>query len=201
MSGFSYFAIGFPTVAPLPIELISFQANCSDDNTAIITWSTASEHNSSYFQVEKSRDGINWIVLSEVGSAGNSTSLINYELFDTEKIIDVVYYRLTQFDFDGASETFNIASIDCGSALSESLKVYPNPSVTDFYIDFNNTTNEKNLTITITDLTDNLIYTELENCEKGSNNFHIKALNASPGIYFIEVTVGDTVSRVKHCIR
>jgi hypothetical protein len=201
MSGFSYFAIGFPTAAPLPIELISFQANCADDNTAIITWSTASEHNSSYFQVEKSRDGINWIVLSEVGSAGNSTSLINYELFDTEKIIDVVYYRLTQFDFDGASETFNIASIDCGAALSESLKVYPNPSVSDFYIDFNNTTNEKNLTITITDLTGNLVYTELENCEKGSNNFHIKALNASPGIYFIEVTIGDAVSRVKHCIR
>jgi hypothetical protein len=99
MSGFSYFAIGYPTFSQLPIELISFQANCSDDNTAIITWSTASEHNSSYFQVKKSRDGINWSLLSEVGAAGNSTSIINYELFDTENINGVVYYFLKKYDF------------------------------------------------------------------------------------------------------
>jgi hypothetical protein len=201
MSGYSYFAIGFPTSAPLPIELISFQANCTDDNTVIISWSTASEHNSNYFQVEKSRDGINWSIFSQVASAGNSTSVLNYELFDTENINGVVYYRLTQFDIDGAFEVFNVALAICGSDdLVHVLNVYPNPSIGDFYIDFNNASTEKNLLITITDLTGNLVYTELENCKKGSNIFHIKALNASPGIYIIEVTVGDSVSRIKHSL-
>jgi hypothetical protein len=202
MSGFSYFAIAYPTAAPLPVELISFQANCIDNKGVALTWSTASEHNSANFTVEKSRDGINWFVLSEVEGAGNSTSILNYEIVDADNANGTIYYRLTQFDFDGASETFNIASVNCGSSeLLESLKVYPNPSSDEFYIDFNNSTKEDQLVLTLVDSQGNVIYTETKNCEHGSNTFHLKNLNVSPGIYIIEVRIGETISRVKHSIR
>jgi hypothetical protein len=202
MSGFSYFAIAYPTAAPLPVELISFQANCIDSKGVAVTWSTASEHNSANFTVEKSRDGMNWFVLSEVEGAGNSTSLLNYEIVDADNTNGTIYYRLTQFDFDGASETFNIASVNCGSDdLSQGLKVYPNPSSDEFYIEYNNTTSEEQLVMTISDLNGNTIYLENKNCEKGSNTFQLKNLTVSPGIYFIEVRIGETISRVKHSIR
>jgi hypothetical protein len=202
MSGFSYFAIAYPTAAPLPVELISFQANCIDNEGVAVTWSTASEHNSANFTVEKSRDGMNWFVLSEVEGAGNSTSILNYEIVDTEKANGVLYYRLTQVDFDGASETFNIASANCGfDDLSQGLKVYPNPSSDEFYIEYNNTTSAEQLVMTLSDLNGNTIYLENKNCEKGSNTFQLKNLTVAPGIYFIEVRIGETISRLKHSIR
>jgi hypothetical protein len=202
MSGFSYFAIAYPTAAPLPVELISFQANCIDSKGVAVTWSTASEHNSANFTVEKSRDGINWFVLSEVEGAGNSTSILNYEIVDADNANGTMYYRLTQFDFDGASETFNIASVNCGSDnTSQGLKVYPNPSSDEFYIEYNNTTSEEQLELIISDLNGNTIYLENKNCEKGSNTFQLKNLTVAPGIYFIEVRIGGTISRVKHSIR
>jgi hypothetical protein len=202
MSGFSYFAIGFPTIAPLPIELISFQANCTNDNTALISWSTASEHNSSYFEIDKSRDGVNWIVLSDISGAGNSTSIINYQLLDTEKVNEVNYYRLTQFDLDGASETFNIASVNCGiDELSEALKVYPNPSSEAFYVEYTHESTENQLEIKVIDLKGEIIYLEKAHCEKGKNTYHILPLQVSPGIYFLEVKAGETISRIKHSLR
>jgi hypothetical protein len=202
MSGFSYFAIAYPTAAPLPVELISFQANCIDNKAVSVTWSTASEHNSANFTVEKSRDGMNWFVLSEVEGAGNSTSILNYEIVDADNANGTMYYRLTQFDFDGASETFNIASVNCGSDnTSQGLKVYPNPSIDEFYIEYNNTTSEEQLELIISDLNGNTIYLENKNCEKGSNTFQLKNLTVAPGIYFIEVRIGETISRVKHSIR
>jgi hypothetical protein len=202
MSGFSYFAIAYPTAAPLPVELISFQANCIDNKGVALTWSTASEHNSANFTVEKSRDGINWSVLSTLAGAGNSTSILNYEIVDADNANGTIYYRLTQFDFDGASETFNIASVNCGSDNpSQGLKVYPNPSSDEFYIEYNNTTSEEQLELMLSDLNGNTIYLENKNCEKGSNTFQLKNLTVAPGIYFIEVRIGETISRVKHSIR
>ena len=202
MSGFSYFAIAYPTAAPLPVELISFQANCIDNKGVALTWSTASEHNSANFTVEKSRDGINWSVLSTLAGAGNSTSILNYEIVDADNANGTIYYRLTQFDFDGASETFNIASVNCGSDNpSQGLKVYPNPSSDEFYIEYNNTTSEEQLELMLSDLNGNTIYLENKNCEKGSNTFQLKNLTVAPGIYFIQVRIGETISRVKHSIR
>ncbi|TXI85732.1 MAG: T9SS type A sorting domain-containing protein, partial [Crocinitomicaceae bacterium] len=202
MAGFSYFAIAYPTAAPLPVELISFQANCMENQTVSITWSTASEHNSSYFKIEKSRDGMNWTVLSQVEGAGNSTTLLNYEIIDSEKTTGVAYYRLTQVDFDGASETFNIASVNCGgSDISESLKVYPNPSEGEFYLELDNTSTNNEVVLSMLDLEGKVIYSETRSIEKGNNTYQLNDLNVSPGIYFIEVKIGETISRIKHSIR
>jgi hypothetical protein len=202
MSGFSYFAIAYPTEAPLPIELISFQANCIESTGVSVTWSTASEQNSSYFKVEKSRDGMNWFVLAEVDGAGNSTSILNYEIIDSEISNDVTYYRLKQFDFDGESETFNIASVDCMSEdIFHLLNVYPNPSINEFVIAYNNPTNEEKLVLKMYDLKGDIIYLENKNCIKGSNIFYLNNIDVSPGIYLIEVEMGELISRVKLSIR
>jgi hypothetical protein len=133
MSGFSYFAIGYTNNAPLPVTLISFQANCIEDYTSINRWSTASESNSSYFQLEKSRDGINWQLLSVIEAAGNSTTKIDYEFFDLEKFRGVFYYRLKQFDFNGCEITYGPISVSCRDA-ENSMNVFPNPSNGDFTI-------------------------------------------------------------------
>lgn len=95
----------------LPIELINF-TGVFENNYNLIQWSSASEHNNAYYILEKSIDGTNWDILNTQSGAGNSVDQLDYTFRDTQYNNGINYYRLSQVDFDGQSETFNIISID-----------------------------------------------------------------------------------------
>ena len=187
----------------LPVELVSFSANCAGEGKVNVTWATASEHNSANFTVEKSRDGINWSVLATVEAAGNATQLINYSVDDNNAAAGANYYRLTQTDIDGASETFNIASANCGDkSTTTTIKVYPNPSDGDFYLDFTSEEIIGSSVITIADARGMEVYKMNVTVEKGNNVFHIENMEVAPGMYYIKVSNGTTTSSiVKHSLR
>ena len=203
ITSFSPFTIK-STNSSLPVELISFQANCAGNNEVDVTWSTASEHNTSHFVVEKSRDGVNWITLNTLGAAGNSTTVMEYALTDNNEVSGTTYYRLTQFDNDGASETFNIASVNCGAqqTITSNLITYPNPSNGSFYLDFYTQDLTGPSSISLFDSRGVIIYRQDVLVEKGSNVFHIEDLESAPGMYYIQVSNGTTTSYiVKHSLR
>ena len=112
----------------LPVELTQFSASCSE-NTTNINWQTATEHNSAYFEVLKSRDGENWNSLATVDAAGNSFEAINYSIKDD---IDAttVYYKLNQVDKDGKSQEYGPISANCNE--NTSLFITPNPTNGEF---------------------------------------------------------------------
>ena len=98
--------------SPLPIELISFTGDLMDNNSVLLKWTTETETNNNYFLVEKSLDGINWSHVSKVQGAGNSLYRINYSTIDNSPIIGVNYYKLTQVDYNGQRESFNIIAVE-----------------------------------------------------------------------------------------
>jgi hypothetical protein len=95
----------------LPIELISFEGT-NIDSYNLLTWSSATEHNNDYYLVERSTDGFNWSVVNNQNGAGNSTSKIDYSFRDFTYEAAINYYRLTQVDIDGQSETFKTISLN-----------------------------------------------------------------------------------------
>lgn len=110
---------------PLPIELTTFKA-VNSDNDVTIYWQTASEKNNDYFTVERSLNGIEYQTIATVYGAGNSSSVIDYSYTDANPLNGITYYRLTQTDYDGQSETFDAVSV---SMLSEDMiSVGPNPA-------------------------------------------------------------------------
>jgi hypothetical protein len=189
------------SITSLPIELISFQANCTSEKAIAISWSTASEHNASHYIVEKSRNGEIWTELSVVSAAGNSTSVIEYETMDFSAAEGINYYRLTQFDNDGEKETFNIATTNCDDKITNHLKTYPNPSENGFYIDFYSLETPKEGKITITDSRGTELYSQDVAIEKGNNIFHIADLNAAPGMYYVKVSNGTKTYTIKQSLR
>ena len=94
------------TNGALPIELLYFDGKKINESN-LIYWATASEHNTTYFVVEKSEDGFEWKEIGSLAAAGNSTQELHYDLTDNKVKPIYNYYRLTQYDVDGSFETFN----------------------------------------------------------------------------------------------
>jgi hypothetical protein len=102
---------GTPCVV-LPIELVEFGGlNYNDYND--IFWVTATELNNNYFTLERSTDGFTWSVIKTQEGSGTSSTPHFYEYKDygfTKGKIN--YYRLSQTDFNGQKEYFNIIAVE-----------------------------------------------------------------------------------------
>lgn len=97
-------------VTPLPVELLYFEGvGYTTFNN--LKWSTASEHNSDYFLIERSDDGQKWESVGIKSASGNSNQTINYFFNDSYLNDGFVYYQLKQYDFDGKSKTYGPISI------------------------------------------------------------------------------------------
>jgi hypothetical protein len=207
ITSFSPFTIssrhGLGYISPLPVELIDFKATCLEDKTVRIDWNTASENNSNYYDVMKSTNGTSWKVLENVPAAGNSNSLLNYQVFDRELSFGNVYYKLKQVDIDGKFKMYDVININCDESITQdNLNAYPNPSSSEFNIDFNSVNVEGEGQIVFTDSKGLVIYSRKVQVGKGSNFFTIDELKASPGLYYISLTSNKFTSNiVKHIIR
>lgn len=89
----------------LPIELKYFKG-VKDGHQNLLYWVTDSERNNSHFLVERSIDGENWEFINTVKGVGTSTTENQYHLYDEKPINAINYYRLTQYDFNGAYKTY-----------------------------------------------------------------------------------------------
>lgn len=107
----------------LPVKFTLFNLNC-DGNKVIITWKTAQEQNSSYYNIEKSMDGIGWIVIGTVPAAGYSNTERSYLLADNYPA-EKSYYRIAQYDNDRRVTYSNTLKSSC--SMKEFFTVWPNP--------------------------------------------------------------------------
>ena len=82
------------------------------DNVVLLTWSTASEQNNDYFYIERSLDGFSWTRIVEKNGSGNSSYQIDYSAVDNQPFLGINYYRLTQVDYDGQRESFDIIAVN-----------------------------------------------------------------------------------------
>jgi hypothetical protein len=119
-----------PTVTPLPVKLVSFNAGIEDKNVTI-WWSTSNEINLKEFIVEKSNDALNFKVIGTV-TASSSTSSNNYSFIDKNPTIEKVYYRLKMIDKDGSFKYSSIITVN--NKLFNAISIYPNPAINEIVV-------------------------------------------------------------------
>lgn len=112
--------------SPLPVKLLTF-TGVSQGTVNVITWKTATEINNDKFVIEKSMDGENFIEAGTVQGSGNSNEIKLYQFIDNDPYIGLTFYKLTQKDFNGVSETFQPIKVKSDAGPAKVL-VYPNPS-------------------------------------------------------------------------
>lgn len=109
----------------LPVELLFFEAIVTETSNRLI-WATGSETNNAGFEIQKSMDGVSWVVIGFVEGTGTSSSQQSYEWIDKNPTMGLSYYRLRQIDFDGREELHE-AIISIREEIQEVFRVYPNP--------------------------------------------------------------------------
>lgn len=108
----------------LPIELVRFEATASGSVTSL-KWSTASESNNDYFDLERSANGLNFTSIGRVDGAGTSTASHDYAFIDYRPKSGKNYYRLRQVDHDGQFSFSPIVSV----TIDKTGQVYLSPTV------------------------------------------------------------------------
>ena len=165
---------------PLPVALAEFKVS-EKDCEAQIEWTTVSEQDSKEFVVEKSSDMKQWDEVCTVDAHGHSITPITYSCVDISLEEEMLYYRLTQYDLDGGSLTYDFKSIafDCNNVKPI---VYPNPSNGIVYVD-----SPMEGTIVIQDMQGKHVLEHGLNA--GKNKLNLEAVSA--GVYFVSLKLAD----------
>ncbi|WP_324677286.1 T9SS type A sorting domain-containing protein [Hymenobacter sp. GOD-10R] len=171
---------------PLPVTLTSFSAT-QKATRVHLRWTTATEKDNSYFDVQRSTDGHNFETIERVPGQQQSTQATVYSSFDPNipAITGSIYYRLCQVDDDNTKTYSSVVTIQ---HVTGEISIYPNPTCSQLIIEV--PTNEK-VAYSITGAMGQIVLSgEL------SNSGILNVQDVPDGIYYIKLnTDGSSVTR------
>ena len=166
----------------LPVELVTFSA-VKEDSKSLIKWSTASELNNDYFEIQRSSNGANYLTIGQVNGFGTTTTPQDYSFLDPTPFPGNNYYRLKQVDFDGAFEYSNVEVLNFDQDQTMALVVFPNPA-----------SDQLNIQLPVVDSKNNcsfeLLNTMGQTVKKvyydgGTSRYVLDVSEVGPGAYFL----------------
>jgi hypothetical protein len=195
ITSFSPFALGTTSpVNPLPVEWLSFACSKTSTGTVKLTWITASESNSDYFSIEKSKDGLSFQSIGKTKASGTTNNTNRYIYEDSSINSGRAYYRLKQVDLDGKFGYSEVCYVN--SPVEEyTLKIYPNPGSNTVYIDLGG---EEALSFSVLN---NLGQKLSVPSYDGDAKKVLDTSNLTAGFYIIEVTIDRKVFKEKIMIQ
>lgn len=173
-----------PFPAALPVEFVDFQARINQDYSTNLEWTTATEINNDFFEVMRSRDGINFETIHFEDSKGEFNGLNTYLYKDDNPGSGTVYYCIKQVDFNGDNTLSAVKSVYINSFEASTFKVFPTLVQNSFQVELS-TSSPQRIQILVSDANGRPVYESiLENIE-GSKSLELNASDWSTGIYFV----------------
>lgn len=171
---------------PLPVQFISFKAFVQNNESVLLNWKVALEHNNDHYLLEKSNDGKLFKALGTVKAQtdGNSFQNLNYYFTDPTPVKGKNYYRLTQVDKDGKVTRLGTQVVTT-NFKSKDWRIYPNPAKTDFIITLLEMDKEMK-EVRIVDVSGRLVFSKKLRVANGKINVRLDTPPV-PGIYTITV--------------
>jgi PKD repeat protein len=177
-----------PQSIPLPVDYLSFTGSCLQDNITV-KWVTASERFNDYFLLERSYDGINYSEIARINGSGTTSSISEYSYEDRDILSGRnVYYRLSQFDFNGDPGDPKLIVVDCRQQVLPYgvAGIYPNPFSSEINIILNHSAPTRKV-VTIYDVIGKLVYSEVYVLDAGMHQLTVNLEHLAPGMYQIRI--------------
>ena len=181
------------------IELLSFEGEVTEAGN-LISWTTATETNSSHFTVQRSIDGNNFRSIKETTAKGNNT-IQDYKFLDSEATEGVYFYRLLETDKDGATNIVSsVIRLENKTTHFEVISVGPVPVSDYLNIDYVSNQTEE-IQYEIYDITGQLLTSEMIQANEGENEIKINLSNYPAGTYFLKLNNAERQLNVSKFIR
>ena len=168
-------------VATLPVQLLSYTATLQKSGSVALAWSTANEVNNNYFIIQK----ISYAPIAKVWGERTTANVHNYTAQDTFPSAGTNYYRLIQFDKDGAARIYGVKTVNINNN-GAALTVYPNPVTGNVVTIRLGTPTLVKQNVRLFNLVGKLIYAGT--ITPSANMLNIKlAAKPAPGVYMLSI--------------
>ena len=117
----------------LPVNLKTFKAASVSSSKVKIFWTTEYEKNNAFFNIERSADGTNFLVVGKVAGVNHNAVLTDYIFYDKNPLTGLSFYRLKQVDIDSNFNYSPIARVKNTAAENTTVDVFPNPATGGFF--------------------------------------------------------------------
>jgi len=183
-------------------KLVATVSACSVN----VSWSTVEEQSVSYYLIEQSSDGRNYLTVGKVNSNNNALGS-RYSYTQQDVKAGTYYYRLKIADKNGSfhySKTVT-ANSQCVMEVRKELTAYPNPVTGNelLMIDFLLPNGHDKVQVIITDMPGKPVSTiQMNNLNPGRNNHAaIPMRNLPAGTYFLRLANAGWVSKTIKIIK
>jgi len=178
----------------LPIELVDFNVILVN-NDAALNWTTATEINSSHFEVER-RSNLeeHFTTIDRMEAAGSSFGELDYQHLDKLPSAGTdFYYRLRLVDKDGSFTYSPIRIISKDSDFEINLKIFPNPTTDFANINYQINIDKADFKIEIFDQMGRQVGINLtrDNLTKGVYSEQIDLNSLPNGVYILKTQIGQ----------
>jgi hypothetical protein len=177
-----------PGNVPLPATVTNF-SGMKLETSDKLSWTTSSEQNNAYFNLQHSTDGTNFTTIAKVNSKapnGNSAATLNYTSINPEPKLGHNYYRLQQVDLDNKTSVHaQIVDLIWG-ANGNTVSIYPNPTTDILNIDLYAQT-AQNTTVKLLDMSGRVIKQIQAKSAAGMNYIKLKMSELANGVYTVQV--------------
>jgi hypothetical protein len=161
---------------PLPIKLTSFNG-IGEKCTALLTWKAFTDVNFDHFNVQYSKDGIEYLTIGAVKQQGNTDGESSYS-FSNNQERNRGYYRLMIVDKNGTFNYSQVVPVLTECELND-ITIVPNPASTYFDVTGINAGDE----VRITNTMGQAVQTKLSTGSSTRIDMNVCA----PGIYSVAV--------------
>ena len=190
-AGTKYTYLAFGGGSLLPVELTKFTANSIQNNKVGIDWTTATEINSSHFEIQRSTDGKNYETIGIIPANGQSVDKIDYSYIDYQPPKGTNFYRLRMVDLDDSFEYSNTIVVQLDTSIS-SMILSPNPSNDEININFN-ADEEGYFNLELFSSQGDKVYSASVIVMEGTNNIRLPLYEYDRGNYFLRISNSGTI--------
>ncbi len=194
---FKSLTFDLPVSTPLPLTLVAFNAQLTNEKEVNLSWTTTMEQNTSHFTLQRSMDGNEFDDDAVIFTDGNSDIRKDYHYTDhlTQTGASLVYYRLKLVDLDSRFEYSDVVVVRVQQNESSQLMIYPNPATTELRITIPAAWQSKTIAYSLYNSSGKLIKQEVSANAGQTQIFHVEDLPA--GLYIIQTANGRQTATQK----
>lgn len=195
--GYTFEVMRFsPSDIVLATTLLNITASLVSKD-ALISWQTANELNTAYFNLQRSLDGRNFYSIGKINATGNSSANYSYKDLNVAALRkQIVYYRLQQIDKDGSFSYSKIVSVTISASEKQEFSIYPNPARQKIVLVPINSLPQNKVQVRITDMNGKTLYT-ISNVSITAAGFEINVTMLAKGMYIVNINSDNKITKLK----